>query len=213
MTALEPFGRLEAVAAPLLRDNVDTDAIIPSREMKSTGKAGLADGLFAGWRYTEPGGRTPDPAFVLNRPHYAGARILLAGSNFGSGSSREHAVWALREFGIRAIIAASFAPIFFGNCIRNGLLPAALEGDTVREIAAHVAADPCANLIAIDLVHQTVSLADGRSWSFPIGGEAKAMLLEGLDAIDLTLKHRDRISAFVSADREARPWVYLGAQT
>jgi 3-isopropylmalate/(R)-2-methylmalate dehydratase small subunit len=111
------------VAAPLLRDNVDTDAIIPSREMKSTGKTGLADGLFSGWRYLEPGSRTPRPSFVLNQPAYAAARILIAGKNFGSGSSREHAVWALAEYGIRAIVAASFAPIFFGNCFATASSP------------------------------------------------------------------------------------------
>jgi 3-isopropylmalate/(R)-2-methylmalate dehydratase small subunit len=200
MTAFEPFTRLTAVAAPLLRDNVDTDAIIPSREMKSTGKTGLADGLFAGWRYLD--GRTPNPNFVLNQPPYTGARILAAGRNFGSGSSREHAVWALKEYGIRAILAVSFAPIFFGNCIRNGLLPAALSEEAVAEIAG----EP----VTVDLAQQTVSVPDGRSWTFPMAGQAKAMLLEGLDAIDLTLKHRDRIEAFVAADRKARPWVYLG---
>jgi 3-isopropylmalate/(R)-2-methylmalate dehydratase small subunit len=200
MTAFEPFTRLTAVAAPLLRDNVDTDAIIPSREMKSTDKTGLADGLFAGWRYLD--GRTPNPNFVLNQPPYTGARILAAGRNFGSGSSREHAVWALKEYGIRAILAVSFAPIFFGNCIRNGLLPAALSEEAVAEIAG----EP----VTVDLAQQTVSVPDGRSWTFPMAGQAKAMLLEGLDAIDLTLKHRDRIEAFVAADRKARPWVYLG---
>jgi 3-isopropylmalate/(R)-2-methylmalate dehydratase small subunit len=200
MTAFEPFTRLTAIAAPLLRDNVDTDAIIPSREMKSTGKTGLADGLFAGWRYSE--GRAPNPDFVLNQPAYAGAQILAAGRNFGSGSSREHAVWALKEYGIRAILAVSFAPIFFGNCIRNGLLPAAVPEEAVAKIAGKP--------VTVDLEAQIVSLPVGPSWTFPIGSEAKAMLLEGLDAIDLTLKHRDRIAAFVAADRKARPWIYLG---
>ncbi len=210
MTAFEPISRITAVAAPLLRDNVDTDAIIPSREMKSTGKTGLAEGLFAGWRYLEPGSRAPRPDFVLNQPDYAAAKILLAGKNFGSGSSREHAVWALAEYGIRAIVAVSFAPIFFGNSIRNGILPAALPEEAVREIAAAVAADPTACLPSVDLPSQSVTLPDGRHWRFPIGGEAKAMLLEGLDAIDLTLKHGESIAAFVAADRQARPWIYFG---
>ena len=132
------FDVLTAVAAPLLRANVDTDAIIPSREMKSVSKTGLAAGLFAGWRYTQIGGREPDPDFVLNQPAYAGAQVLLAGENFGCGSSREHAVWALLEFGIRAIIAPSFAPIFRMNCVRNGILPVCLPAATIAALAESV---------------------------------------------------------------------------
>jgi 3-isopropylmalate/(R)-2-methylmalate dehydratase small subunit len=209
MTAFEPIIKLTAVAAPLLRDNIDTDAIIPSREMKSTGKTGLADGLFAGWRYTEPGGRKPNPGFVLNQREYDGARIILGGSNFGSGSSREHAVWALSEFGIRAIVASSFAPIFFGNCIRNGIVPAVI-GEDVVEIAAAVADNPQANPVTVNVRAQLVCLPDGRSWTFPLEDEAKSMLIEGLDAIDLTLKMSDDIAAFQSGDRLERPWIYLG---
>jgi 3-isopropylmalate/(R)-2-methylmalate dehydratase small subunit len=209
MTAFEPIIKLTAVAAPLLRDNIDTDAIIPSREMKSTGKTGLADGLFAGWRYTEPGGREPNPGFVLNQREYAGARIILGGSNFGSGSSREHAVWALSEFGIRAIVASSFAPIFFGNCIRNGIVPAVI-GEDVVELAAAVADNPQANPVTVNVRAQLVCLPDGRSWTFPLEDEAKSMLIEGLDAIDLTLKMSDEIAAFQSGDRLERPWIYLG---
>lgn len=201
---MTPFTSLTATAAPLLRDNVDTDAIIPSREMKGTGKTGLADGLFAAWRYLGAGARDPDPAFVLNQPAFADARILLSGANFGCGSSREHAVWALAEYGIRAVIAPSFAPIFAGNCMRNGIVPAPIPADVVHEIAAD------GGPVTVDLAAQTVSLADGRSWPFPIGGEAKAMLLEGLDAIDLTFKHKAAIAAFQAADRKARPWIYFG---
>jgi 3-isopropylmalate/(R)-2-methylmalate dehydratase small subunit len=209
MTAFEPIIKLTAVAAPLLRDNIDTDAIIPSREMKSTGKTGLADGLFAGWRYTEPGGREPNPGFVLNQREYAGARIILGGSNFGSGSSREHAVWALSEFGIRAIVASSFAPIFFGNCIRNGIVPAVI-GEDVVELAAAVADNPQANPVTVNVRAQLVCLPDGRSWTFPLEDEAKSMLIEGLDAIDLTLKMSDEIAAFQSGDRLERPWIAVG---
>ncbi|MBH1997674.1 MAG: 3-isopropylmalate dehydratase small subunit [Sphingomonadaceae bacterium] len=201
---MTPFTRLTAIAAPLLRDNIDTDAIIPSREMKSTGKTGLADGLFAAWRYLKAGGRDPDPAFILNQPYYADAHILLGGSNFGCGSSREHAVWALAEYGISAVIAPSFAPIFAGNCTRNGIVPAPVPATAIAEIAAD------GGPVTVDLPSQTVSLADGRSWPFEIGGEAKAMLLEGLDAIDLTFKHKADIAAFQAADRMARPWVYFG---
>ena len=198
---MKPFTTVTALPAPLIRDNIDTDAIIPSREMKTTGKTGLAEGLFAGWRYTE--GRTPNPDFVLNHPRYAHAPILLGGANFGCGSSREHAVWALREYGVHAIIAESFAPIFEGNCVRNGIVPVRLPRAAVEEIAA-------ADIeVAVDLQAQEVRLADGRCWPFEIAAEAKAMLLEGLDAIDLTLQHEADIAAFLAADAERRPWVYL----
>ena len=205
-----PLTNHTGVAAPLLRDNIDTDAIIPSREMKTTGKTGLADGLFAGWRYLAPEGRDPDPAFVLNQSAYAGASILLGGANFGCGSSREHAVWALAEYGIRAVIAPSFAPIFFGNCVRNGILPAVLPREAVAEIAAAV--ENNAASLSIDMGAGTVSLPDGRSWPFALEPEAKTMLMEGLDAIDLTLKLSGEIAAFHARDRAERPWIYLEKQ-
>lgn len=220
---MEPLRELTAVAAPLLRDNIDTDAIIPSREMKTVSKTGLADGLFAGWRYTAIGGREPDPAFVLNQSVYAGARILLGGVNFGCGSSREHAVWALHEYGIRAVIAPSFAPIFAANCIRNGIAPVRLAADAVAALAAHVEADPQALPLTVDVVRSEVRAviagSDGSGASgalrypFVLDPESRDMLLEGLDAIDLTLKHRAEIDAFLEHDRAARPWIYLGAGT
>lgn len=203
---MEPFTRLTAIAAPLVRDNVDTDAIIPSREMKTVSKTGLADGLFAGWRYTAIGGREPNPDFVLNHPVYAKARILLGGSNFGCGSSREHAVWALHEYGFRAVIAPSFSPIFQNNCIRNGILPAVLPAATIVALAQVGAEKP---QISIDLAAQTITGADGHPHHFPIDAEQKEMLLEGLDAIDVTLKQKAAIEAFIAQDRAARPWVYL----
>jgi 3-isopropylmalate/(R)-2-methylmalate dehydratase small subunit len=206
---MTPLTKLTAIAAPLLRDNIDTDAIIPSREMKSTGKAGLADGLFASWRYQNAATREPDPTFVLNQPRYANARILLGGTNFGCGSSREHAVWALAEFGIRVVVAASFAPIFAGNCIRNGLLPAVLPGTAVWEIAEAVDSNPRANELTVDVAAQTLALPDGRRWNFPLGEEAKSMLLDGVDAIDLTLKLGPAIAEFHARDRLVRPWVYI----
>ena len=193
---MTPFTTLTGIAAPLLVDNVDTDTIIPSREMKSTGKTGLAKGLFAPWRYSDVAARVPDPQFVLNRLEFARAPILLGGANFGCGSSREHAVWALAEWGIRCVIAESFAPIFRGNCIRNGVLPVTLPKDTLADLAGQV--------ITIDLAVQTAA-----GHAFSIDPESKAMLLEGLDAIDLTLKHREAIAAWQAADRQARPWVYL----
>ena len=209
---MEPLREITAVAAPMLRDNIDTDAIIPSREMKSVSKTGLADGLFAGWRYTTIGGREPDPAFVLNQAAYAGARILLGGANFGCGSSREHAVWALHEYGIRAIIAPSFAPIFASNCVRNGLAPVRLPVEAVASLARHVEPDPQARRLTVDVARGEVR-ADGEGAAlrhpFTLDAESRDMLLEGLDAIDLTLKHRADIDAFLAADRAARPWIYL----
>jgi 3-isopropylmalate/(R)-2-methylmalate dehydratase small subunit len=203
------FDVLTAVTAPLLRANVDTDAIIPSREMKTVSKTGLADGLFAGWRYTRIGGREPDPGFVLNRPDYAGTQVLLAGENFGCGSSREHAVWALLEFGIRAIIAQSFSPIFRMNCVRNGILPVCLPAATIAALAESVSIAPQARRVTIDLVRQVVSGPDGTEHTFTIDPESREMLLEGLDAIALTLKQRDAIQAFTEADRALRPWIYV----
>ena len=205
----EPFDTLTAVAVPLLRPNIDTDAIIPSREMTTVSKAGLADGLFAGWRYTAVGGREPDPSFVLNDPAYAGARILLAGPNVGCGSSREHAAWALAEYGFRAVVAPSFNPIFQGNCVRNGLVPVVLPVKAVETLAEAVAPDPQRLRVTVDLAAQHMTSPDGQGWDFEIGGEAKALLLGGLDAIDLTLERRAEIAAFRAADALRRPWAYL----
>jgi 3-isopropylmalate/(R)-2-methylmalate dehydratase small subunit len=197
---MTPFATLTSIVAPLIRDNVDTDTIIPSREMKSTGKAGLADGLFAPWRYTDADARTPDPAFVLNQPEYAGTQILASGVNFGCGSSREHAVWALAEYGIRCVIAESFAPIFRNNCVRNGVLPVELGQAVWPEILSQT--------VTVDLANQSIGLGDHYRL-FHIDDEAKTMLLEGLDAIDLTLKHKAAIANWQAADRAKRPWVYL----
>ncbi len=197
---MRPFTALTSIVAPLLRDNVDTDTIIPSREMRSTGRTGLAAGLFAPWRYSNAEARMADPEFVLNQPEFAHAQILGAGCNFGCGSSREHAVWALAEWGIRAIIAESFAPIFYQNCIRNGILPVVSNNHTLVGIAGGV--------VTLDLAAQTISHGS-TSWPFQIEAEAKAVLLAGLDAIDLTLKSRGEIAAWTAADRIARPWVYL----
>lgn len=200
MTAFPPVPRVAGVAAPLPLDNVDTDAIIPSREIRGVGKTGLAAGLFAGWRY-RPGTREPDPEFVLNRPEYAGAPILLAGDNFGCGSSREHAVWALHEYGVRAVVAPSFAPIFRANCVRNGVVPVVLPREAIARLGHEV---------EVDLLAQEVR-SDGEAFPFAIEAESRAMLAEGLDAIDLTMKHADAIAAFHARDRAERPWIYLEA--
>ena len=189
-----------ACAAGLMRDNVDTDTIIPSREMRTTGRDGLADGLFAPWRYFNAETREENPDFVLNKAAHRKAQLLLVGANFGCGSSREHAVWAIHEWGIRAIIAVSFAPIFRGNCIRNFVLPITLPRNVIAEIAD--------KQVAINLRDQSVD-CDGQTYAFEIEQEAKEMLLGGLDAIDLTLTQIDAVESWLEADASARPWVYL----
>jgi 3-isopropylmalate/(R)-2-methylmalate dehydratase small subunit len=206
---VERFTTLTAIAAPLLRINIDTDAIIPSREMKTVSKTGLADGLFAGWRYKAPGSREEDPEFVLNQAPYRHARILLSGLNFGCGSSREHAVWALQEWGVRAIIAPSFGGIFYGNCVRNGILPVVLDNATVEHIAGLVTLQPAKNLVTVNLESCIVTAPDGGSHAFSIAPPDREMLLEGLDGIALTMKRDDEILAFQGRDRLRRPWIYL----
>ena len=206
---MDKFTQRKGIAAPLIRPNVDTDAIIPSREMKRVSKQGLGEGLFAGWRYLEQGGRKPDPEFVLNRPAHRGASILLSGPNFGCGSSREHAVWSLGEYGIHTIIAPSFGAIFANNCIRNGLLPLVLAAPIIAELAAWVEADPQQNQLLIDLPGQQV-LAGNTRYRFDIDSGAKHMLVEGLDAIALTLTHEQEILDFHRRRELARPWLYQG---
>lgn len=201
---MEAFVRHTGVVAPLLRNNIDTDAIIPSREMKQVSKQGLGDGLFAGWRYVGGSGRTPEPDFVLNQPAYAGASILLAGENFGCGSSREHAVWALKEFGIRAIVAVGFGSIFYNNCIRNGILPLVLPEPVIVNL--HGALAPGARL-TIDLPAQQLLSASGQVHDFAIAPQAKRMLIEGLDAIGLTLELAADIDAFEQRHQAAMPWL------
>lgn len=208
---MDKFVSLTAIAAPVMRANIDTDVIIPSREMKGVTKTGLSVGMFANWRYTDVPKRVEDPAFILNRDPFRKAQILLAGTNFGCGSSREHAVWAMREWGFRAVIASSFGAIYYGNCVRNGILPVVLPDAAVEQIAAWVETAPEANLVAIDLPSQTVTAA-GATHTFKIGEADKDMLLEGLDPIGVTLKRESQIAAFEQRDRQRRPWVHaLGA--
>ena len=197
---MTPFTTCTAVAAPLLRDNVDTDAIIPSREIKSVGKTGLEDGLFAGWRYTKIGGREPDPGFILNQPAYRDAQFLLSGTNFGCGSSREHAAWALAEYGFRAVVAPSFNPIFKRNCVRNFVLPALADAGAIAATQAPV---------TVDLAARQIRAETGEIWTFQIEEEAAAMLLSGRDEIDFTLSQADAIQFWREADRRQRAWAYL----
>ncbi|MAF82725.1 MAG: 3-isopropylmalate dehydratase small subunit [Gammaproteobacteria bacterium] len=206
---MDKFTTLTAIAAPLLRINIDTDAIIPSREMKRVSKEGLGEGLFAAWRYTEPGSRNENPDFILNQEPYRQAQILLAGTNFGCGSSREHAAWALAEWGIRAIIAPSFGTIFYANCVRNGILPAVLPEGRVQALAALVAEDPKNNQINIDLEKKIITTPDQLTNTFDIAPSDQEMLMEGLDTIAVTMKRDDEILAFQAQDRLKRPWIYL----
>lgn len=207
---MQAFTNHSGIAAPLLQPNIDTDAIIPSREMKLVSKQGLGEGLFASWRYSLPGGREPNKAFILNKPDYQACSIILAGSNFGCGSSREHAVWALAEFGIRCVVAPSFGSIFFNNCIANGLLPIVLAESTIEKIAKWVCIAPQRNVIIVDLIKQKLLWAN-HSESFAIDSSAKEMLSKGLDRIDVTLNRAKDIDQFEQLDRQRRPWVYLSA--
>ena len=197
---MTPFETLTSRAIPLLRDNIDTDAIIPSREMRSVSKTGLEDGLFANWRYSDVDARVPNPEFVLNDPQYAEASILLCGANMGCGSSREHAAWALYEYGIRAIVAEQFNPIFFGNCYRNGILPVTLPAGPWADVDGE---------LTVDLESCRIS-GGNREESFTLPAEARKMLLEGLDPIDLTLIDSALIADFEARNRQRRPWTYLG---
>lgn len=197
---MTPFTTLASVAIPIVRDNIDTDTIIPSREMRSSGRTGLADGLFAPWRYSDVETRTPDSGFPLNDERAQGASIILGGANFGCGSSREHAVWALAEYGIRCIIAESFAPIFYANCIRNAVLPLTLPRDIIDAAGWEK--------LTVDLHEMQVCTLAG-AHAFTIDDEARTMLLHGLDPIDLTLQQSSQITDWLATDKAARPWVYL----
>lgn len=207
--AMQKFTTLSSVAAPIMRVNIDTDAIIPSREMKGVTKDGLSVGMFANWRYTDIDARVENPDFILNRAPFRDAEILLSGENFGCGSSREHAVWALKEWGIRSVIAPSFGTIFYGNCVRNGILPVVLAEDTVKAFAAVAEHGSESDVFVIDLVQQDVTGPNGDVHAFDIAPADKEMLVEGLDPIGLTLKQDDAILAFREKDKMTRPWVYL----
>ena len=205
---MEPFTTLQGLAAPFMRADVDTDAIIPSREMTGTGRTGYGPRLFANWRYLQPlNERHEDPAFLLNRDPYRQASVLLAGPNFGCGSSREHATWALRQFGIRVVIAPSFATIFRNNCHRNGVLPVILEESVLQGLATECEAGPLE--LTVSLVDEQVVHPDGRRWVFTVPARERAMMLAGLDEITSTLQSRSSIELFRAADLLRRPWIYL----
>ena len=199
---MTPFTRLDARAAPMNVANVDTDQIIPKQFLKTVEREGLGRGLFYDFRFNEDG--TPKPDFVLNRPEYAGAGVLITGENFGCGSSREHAPWALLDCGIRCVIASSFADIFFGNCLNNGLLTVILPEDQVQALMDEAKGGN--HLFTVDLEQQTVVAPSGRTFSFEIDENSKNKLLKGLDAIGETLEHVTDIDTYESRRALARPW-------
>ena len=210
---MKKFTTHEGLVVPLDRANVDTDQIIPKQFLKSIRRTGFGENLFDAWRFLDEGsiGQTPnerriDRRFVLNDARYQGGSILLARENFGCGSSREHAVWALDEYGFRAVIAPSFADIFASNCYQNGLLPIVLDADTVAELFDLVARSP-GFALTVDLPRQQVRWP-GRSVAFEIDSHRKACLIEGLDEIGLTLKHEREIRDFEARQRIEQPWLF-----
>lgn len=216
---MKPFTVEEGSVLPLDRINVDTDQIIPKQFLKSIRRTGFGDNLFDGWRYLDEGdmGKTPNERkmnreFVLNDPRYQAPTFLLARDNFGCGSSREHAVWALMEYGFRAVMAPSFADIFLSNCFKNGLLPIVLEEKIIDELFTLGSADRALRL-TVDLPAQEIGLADGRRIPFSIDANRKLSLINGLDDIGLTLAHRADIEAFEVQHRRAMPWLFAETRT
>jgi 3-isopropylmalate/(R)-2-methylmalate dehydratase small subunit len=211
---MEAFTKLDGLVAPLDRANVDTDAIIPKQFLKSIKRSGFGPNLFDEWRYLdhgEPGqdcsNRPLNRDFVLNQPRYQDARILLARENFGCGSSREHAPWALLDYGFRAVIAPSFADIFFNNCFKNGILPIVLDAASVDQLFRETLASEGYRL-TVDLAAQTVTTPSGLAFSFAVDEFRKYCLLNGFDDIGLTLRHADKIKAYEEKRRLAEPWVF-----
>ena len=211
---MKAFTKITAIVAPLDRSNVDTDAIIPKQFLKSIKRSGFGPNAFDEWRYLdhgEPGmdnsKRPLNPGFSLNQPRYQGAQILLTRKNFGCGSSREHAPWALDDYGFRAVIAPSFADIFFNNCYKNGLLPIVLTEEQVDQLFKEVEANEGYQL-SINLAEQTLTTPSGETFKFDITEHRKHCLLNGLDEIGLTLQHADEIRDFEEKRRQSQPWLF-----
>ena len=210
---MQQFTVHQGLVAPMDRENVDTDAIIPKQFLKSIRKTGFGPNLFDEWRYLDhgepgqdPASRQPNPDFVLNQPRYQGASVLLARKNFGCGSSREHAPWAIDQYGFRCVIAPSFADIFFNNCFKNGLLPIALPESTVDQLFNDVLAFPGYEL-TIDLERQVIVRPQGEEISFEVQAFRKYCLLNGFDDIGLTLRQSDKIKAFEAQRLATKPWL------
>ena len=212
---MRPFVSHEGLVAPLDRANVDTDAIIPKQFLKSIKRTGFGPNAFDEWRYLdrgEPGmdnsKRPLNPDFVLNQARYQGASILLTRENFGCGSSREHAPWALEDYGFRAIIAPSYADIFYNNCFKNGILPIVLPADAVNRLFKETEANPGYKL-TVDLEAQTVSTPAGESFGFEVDAERKHRLMHGLDDIGITLQYVDTIRAYEAQRKQETPWLFV----
>jgi len=211
---MQAFTRLNGLVAPLDRSNVDTDAIIPKQFLKSIRRTGFGPNLFDEWRYLDHGElgmdcsqRPLNPDFVLNQPRYRGAQVLLTRDNFGCGSSREHAPWALLDYGFSVVIAPSFADIFANNCTKNGILPVVLKNAEIDRLFAEVAASP-GYVLDVDLETQRVTTPTGETFVFEIDPFRRKCLLEGLDEISLTLQHADEIRTFEANRRDKEPWLF-----
>ena len=211
---MDKFVRLEGLVAPLDRANVDTDAIIPKQLLKSIKRSGFGPNLFDEWRYLDVGqpgedctNRPKNPDFLLNLPRYQGAQVLLTRQNFGCGSSREHAPWALLDFGFKVIVAESYADIFFNNCFKNGILPIVLAAEQLDVLFSQVLETPGYKLL-VDLENQKIVCPDGKSFAFNVDPFRKECLLNGWDDIGLTLRHADAIRAFETKRRAEQPWLF-----
>jgi len=211
---MQEFNKLDGLVMPLMRSNVDTDAIIPKQFLKSILRSGFGVNLFDAWRYLDPGfpgqdpdSRQPNPDFVLNKPRYKGAQVMIAGDNFGCGSSREHAVWALDDYGFRSVIAPGFADIFHNNSFKSGLLPIVLDKSICEKLSSECEANPGYKL-AIDLEAQTVTTPEGDVYPFEVDSFRKHCLLNGYDDIELTLQQRNHIEDYEAKRREQAPWLF-----
>ncbi len=211
---MEAFRPVKGVVLPIDRSNVDTDAIIPKQYLKSVVRSGFGANLFDEWRYLdhgEPGQehsiRRINPDCILNEKRYTGAEILIARKNFGCGSSREHAVWALHDYGIKVIIASSFADIFFNNCYKNGLLPLVLPDDVIDALFGAIKDEP-GYMLEVDLESHSIVTPDGMQYSFELEGFKKHCLINGLDEIALTLRHKKEISEFEASHKQKMPWLF-----
>jgi 3-isopropylmalate/(R)-2-methylmalate dehydratase small subunit len=201
---MEPIARIHSVAAVLLMDDIGAEQIISVKNLMKTSKTGFADALFAEWRFHPD--RSPDPGFPLNRPEYHGAQVLVTGRNFGAGSSREAATWALRDYGFRCIVARGYGGIFYNNCIKNGVLPVTLDDESHASLVETVMQD--ARPIEVDLAACRITAATGLAWSFRISELHRRLLLNGMDAIQYAMTFNSQIEAFREEDRAVRPWIY-----
>ena len=205
---MEAFNTLSGITVPLDKINVDTDQIIPKQFLKKIERTGFGAHLFHDWRYIDDEGTKPNSEFILNHPRYQGSQILLTGENFGCGSSREHAPWALQDYGFKCIISSSFADIFFHNCRKNGILAVELQAEEVQALFDEVEANEGC-LLTVALPQQTVSTPEGNKFSFKVDSFAKNCLLEGLDDIGWTLQFEDKIQDYEQQARSQKPWLFL----